>query len=86
MPRALTISRTTVAADGRDAFLERARARKAHYAAANVRYWVFEEDALRGAFVEFAEAADAETLVKAHASNPDAPAGANRLYGAVEGF
>ncbi len=86
MARALTISRTTVAADGRDAFLERARARRAYYAAAGVRYWVFEEDALRGAFVEFAEANDAATLAKAHAANPDAPAGANRLYGEVEGL
>ncbi len=86
MPKALTISRTTVAADGRDAFLERARARKAYYKGVGVRYWVFEEEALRGAFVEFAEADDADALAKAHAGHPDAPAGANRLYREVEGL
>jgi hypothetical protein len=86
MARALTISRTTVSADARDAFLDRARARKAYYAKANVKYWVFEEPTLRGAFVEFAEAADEGTLEKAHAASPDAPAGANRIYREVEGL
>jgi hypothetical protein len=80
MPRALTISRTTVAADQRPAFLERTKARRAHYAAADVRYWVFEEEGLPGSFVEFTEANDLAALEQAHAANPDAPAGINRRY------
>ena len=44
---------------------------KRHYAQANCRYWVFEEAALPGAFLEFCEAPDAQTLARAHASAPD---------------
>jgi hypothetical protein len=80
MPKVLTIGRTTVSADQRDAFLARVAARKAHYSAHDVRYWVFEEASLPGAFVEFCEANDAATLSKAHAATTDAPSGALRQY------
>ena len=42
-----------------------------HYAQANCRYWVFEEAALPGAFLEFSEAPMPQTLARAHASAPD---------------
>ncbi|MCU0624432.1 MAG: hypothetical protein MUF53_11320 [Gemmatimonadaceae bacterium] len=84
MPRVLTIGRTTVAADQRAAFLARVDARRAHYAKAGVRYWVFEEASLPGAFVEFCEAADPDTLVAAHNAAPDPPTGVNRPYVELE--
>lgn len=84
MPRVLTIGRTTVAADQRAAFLARVDARRAHYTKAGVRYWVFEEASLPGAFVEFCEAADPDTLVAAHNAAPDPPTGVNRPYVELE--
>jgi hypothetical protein len=53
MPRRLTIQRTTVPNSEREKYFERLKAAKAHYESANCRFWVFEESALRGAFVEF---------------------------------
>ena len=44
------------------------------------RYWVFEEAAVHGAFLEFVEADSAECLVTAHVSAPDAPIDATRVY------
>ncbi|MCE2941346.1 MAG: hypothetical protein LW922_06440 [Gemmatimonadetes bacterium] len=84
MPRVLTVGRTTVAADQREAFLARVAARRTHYAKAGVRYWVFEEASLPGAFVEFCEATDPDTLVAAHNAAPDPPTGTNRPYVEVE--
>lgn len=84
MPRVLTIGRTTVAADQRPGFLQRVAARRAHYGKAGVRYWVFEEAGLPGAFVEFCEATDGEVLRRAHEDAPDPAAGINRPYVEVE--
>lgn len=84
MARVLTIGRTTVAADQRAAFLARVAARRTHYAAAGVRYWIFEEAGLPGAFVEFCEAGDPATLQAAHQAAPDPPTGVNRPYVEVE--
>jgi hypothetical protein len=41
---------------------------------------VFEEAAVHGAFLEFVEADSAEALAAAHASAPDAPIDATRVY------
>ncbi len=70
MGRALTIQRTTVPSGERDRYFEKLRACIAHYSAANCRFWVCEESALPGAFIEFTEADDAKTLKVAHASSP----------------
>jgi hypothetical protein len=84
MGRALTIQRTLVTPGERERFHERLRRKKAHYASANVRFWVFEEAGLPGAFLEFFEAEDPETLVNAHASAPEPVLDPNRIYTEVE--
>jgi hypothetical protein len=57
----------------RSEFRARARRARAHYVSAGCHYWLFEEAELPGAFVEFFEAVDAETLANAHAAAPVAP-------------
>lgn len=84
MPRLLTIQRMTVPFAERERYFERLRASKAHYAAANCRFWVFEETALPGAFVEFTEADDEAALVSAHAGAPHRPMDPSRIYTEME--
>lgn len=84
MARALSIQRSIIPASDREKHLERLRARKAHYQRANCRYWLFEEAALTGAFLEFIEASDAATLSAAHAGAPESPLDADRIYVEVE--
>ncbi len=84
MPRLLTMQRMTVTASERDRYFERLKANKAHYAAANCRFWVFEESALPGAFVEFTEADDEVSLSNAHASAPHPPMDPARVYQETE--
>lgn len=69
--RALTIHRTVVTPAERERWLARARARERHFQGHGCRYWVFEEQAVPGAFVEFCEANDAGSLTAAHAASPD---------------
>jgi hypothetical protein len=80
MGRALTIQRTTVPASERERYFERLRACSAHYRAANCRFWVCEETALQGAFIEFTEADDATTLTVAHANAPHRILDPGRIY------
>jgi hypothetical protein len=82
--RALTIHRTLVRPVDRPRFLERLRAKEAHYRDAGCRFWVFEEDGLSGAFVEFCEADDRATLAAAHRSSPDPILDPARIYSIVE--
>lgn len=84
MPRALTIQRTLVVPNERDRFAERVARKRAYYAEAGCRYWVFEEAALPGAFLEFFEAGDRATLARAHAAAPDPVLDAGRIYIEVE--
>lgn len=84
MARALTIHRTVVTPVDRPRWLDRARARERHFQGAGCRYWVFEEQSLAGAFVEFCEANDAATLTAAHAAAPDPLPDPARLYLNVE--
>ena len=84
MPRSLTIHRTVVTPAERDRWFERCRARQAHFTASGCRYWVFEEQALPGAFVEFCEANDAKSLSAAHAASPDPILDPTRIYSIVE--
>jgi hypothetical protein len=69
--RALTIQRSIVPLSDRKRFMEKLRTRRAYYAAANCRFWVFEETGLAGAFIEFIEADDEATLEAAIAGAPD---------------
>ncbi len=84
MPRALTIQRTTVTASEREKYFERLRACRAHYSAANCRFWVFEETALMGAFIEFTEADDEVALTVAHANSPVRVLDPARIYHETE--
>lgn len=84
MPRALTIHRSIIPASDRAKQLERLRAKRDHYQGKNCRFWVFEEAAVRGAFLEFVEADSAAIISAAHASAADAPLDAGRVYIEVE--
>jgi hypothetical protein len=84
MPRTLSIQRSIVPAAERPKYLERLRTRKAHYEAAGCEFWVFEEAALPGAFIEFTEAADAVALATAHAAAPEQVLDPARIYTEVE--
>jgi hypothetical protein len=84
MPRALTIQRSIIPASERTKQLERLKAKRDHYRGHKCRYWVFEEAAVHGAFLEFVEADSAEQLTAAHASAADAPIDATRVYIEVE--
>ena len=84
MPRALTLQRTVVPAADRSKFLVKLRARHAYYATAKCKHWVFEEAQLPGAYMEFIEAADGETLAQALAGAPDPVLDRARIYQEVE--
>jgi hypothetical protein len=84
MPRALTIQRTLVTPSDRERFQVKLRKKADYYTKANCRFWVFEEAGLPGAFLEFFEAADAETLARAHAGAPEQVLDPNRVYQEVE--
>jgi hypothetical protein len=84
VPRAIAMRHTVAPAPERDEFRERARQSLAHYSSSGCRYWLFEESGLPGAYVEFFEAGDPDTLQRAHRSAP-APLSDNaRLYVEVE--
>jgi hypothetical protein len=84
MPRALTIQRSIIPAHDREQQLKRLAAKRDHYRGMQCRYWVFEERAVRGAFVEFIEADSADAIVRAHAAATDPPVDAGRIYLEVE--
>jgi hypothetical protein len=84
MPRALTVQRTLVTPQERKKFAEKLKRNREYYAQANCRYWVFEEASLPGAFLEFYEAADPQTLARAHAAAPERVLDPARIYHEVE--
>jgi len=84
MPRALTVQRTLVTPQERKKFAEKLKRNREYYAQANCRYWVFEEAGLPGAFLEFYEAPDPQTLARAHASAPERVLDPARIYHEVE--
>ena len=84
MPRALTVQRTLVIPQERKKFAEKLKRNREYYAQANCRYWVFEEAGLPGAFLEFCEAPDHQTLARAHAAAPERVLDPARIYHEVE--
>ncbi len=84
MPRALTVQRTLIPPQERKRYAERLLRRREYYARAGCRFWAFEEGALPGAFLEFFEAPDVETLTRAHEGAPDPILDAGRIYLEVE--
>ncbi len=84
MSRALSMQRTVVPPGDRAEFLERMQVREAHYTGAGCQFWLFEEAALTGAFIEFTEARDVATLTSAHARAVEPPLDPARIYTQVE--
>ena len=75
---------TSVPAGQRAEFREDARRSRAHYTGRGCNYWLFEESQLPGAYVEFFEAKDRDTLVRAHGDAPKPVLESARLYVEVE--
>lgn len=84
MPRALSIKRAIVPAGDRAKYIERLKARQAHYEKSNCKFWVFEEASLAGAFIEFTESSDAGILTAAHLSSPEHVLDPARIYTELE--
>ncbi len=84
MARALTFQRSIVPPADRKKFMERLRARRLYYTGANCQFWVFEESDLPGAYIEFIEAEDEDTLADAMAGAPQHFVDAARIYHEVE--
>ena len=84
MARAISIRHTVVPLGDKKEFRERARAARAHYSGLGCHYWLFEEASLPGAYVEFFEANDRETLLRAHRGAPDPVRESARMYVEVE--
>jgi hypothetical protein len=82
--RAMSIRHTIVPSAERDEFRDRAGRSSKHYSAAGCNYWLFEESALPGAYVEFFEAPDPETLQRAHNAAPQPILESARMYVEVE--
>ena len=80
MARALVMKRTIVPLPDRGRYMEKLQKRKTYYASAGCKFWVFEEAALNGAFIEFTEAPDRDTLQNALANAHDQVLDANRIY------
>ena len=84
MSRALSVRHSRVSPGERDSFRSRARGNDHHYRAAGCNYWVFEAADEPGACIEFFEASDAETLVRAHRAASDPALAAAPLYVQME--
>lgn len=80
MPRAIIVRNTIVPSMERSVFLNKARRSRAHYSGADCKYWLFEDASLPGAYIEFFEAADEETLLSAYRSAPDPVVQAARTF------
>lgn len=80
MARALVMKRTIVTLPDRARYMEKLIKRKSYYASAGCNFWVFEEAALNGAFIEFTEAPDRDTLQNALANATDRVLDSNRIY------
>jgi hypothetical protein len=78
------LKRSIVPLAERKAFLQKLRERRAYYSAAHCRFWVFEESDLAGAFIEFIEAEDSDTLARALAGAPNHVVDPARIYHEVE--
>lgn len=74
MPRALTIVRSKVSRHERDAYFAALRDRRDRLRAQHCNFWVYEDPAEPGLFIEFTEARDADTLLAARAAADDAEA------------
>jgi hypothetical protein len=76
--------RKIVPPQDRKGYLDRLRAKRDYYKRANCTFSAFEEDGLPGAFLEFFEAPDSQTLSAAHAAAPEPIVDPRRIYKHVE--
>jgi len=84
MARAISFRHTVVPLGDKKEFRERARVARAYYSAQGCQYVLFEEASLPGAYVEFFEASDRDTLLRAHRGAPDPVRDSARMYVEVE--
>ncbi|MFN2400570.1 MAG: hypothetical protein ABR543_18330 [Gemmatimonadaceae bacterium] len=86
MPRTLTMQRTIIPAADRRKYIERLPQRRAYYEKAGCKFWVFEEIELAGAYIEFIEAANSDTLTEAleRSTDKSGPVDPSRIYQEVE--
>lgn len=84
MGRVLSVQRTLVTPNDREKYGERLKRKRDYYKQAHCDFWVFEELSLPGAFLEFFEAPDRETLARAHSGAPEPVLDPNRIYEEVE--
>lgn len=84
MPRLLTMQRTIVPQSERKKYFERLQQKRDYFMRAECRFWAFEEASLPGAFIEFIEASDLQTLMDAQAGAPGTILDPNRVYREVE--
>ena len=84
MARAISFRHTVVPLGDKKEFRERARAAYQYYSGLGCEYVLFEEASLPGAYVEFFEAKDRETLLRAHRGAPDPVRDSARMYVEVE--
>ena len=80
MARSLVMKRTIVPLPDRARYMDKLKKRQTYFASAGCNFWVFEEAALNGAFIEFTEAPDRETLQAALAGATDLSLDVNRIY------
>jgi hypothetical protein len=74
------MKRTIVPLPDRARYLQRLAKLQSYFKSKGCHFWVFEEMALNGAFIEFTESADRETLAAALAESPEQVLDANRIY------
>lgn len=84
MPRLLTMQRTIVPQSERKKYFERLQQKRDYFMRAECQFWAFEEASLPGAFIEFIEASDLQTLMDAQAGAPGTILDPNRVYREVE--
>ena len=78
------MQRSIVPPGDRKEYMAGLREKQGYYAKMNCRFWAFEEAGLPGAFLEFIEGPDVETLAAAQAKAPDPPRDPGRIYREVE--
>lgn len=78
------MQRSIVPPGDRKDYLAGLREKQAYYAKAQCRFWAFEEAALPGAFLEFIEGPDVDTLAAAQEGAPRPPRDPGRIYREVE--
>ncbi len=71
MPKVLAVMSATVGDEEIAGYRTKISRRREHFRHAGCRYWVFQADDPRGAFMEFVEADDRATLSAALAAAPD---------------